>query len=291
MIFVALTILSSVLVSVILKINEGRDGHRLVVAGTNYVVAALLALLFGGTGSLGIGPKWIAISLAAGIGFIAGFLILMIGLRRIGLAIPTSAARLSMLVPVTGSIVAFGEQPSPMQIAGIGAGVCAFVLLGLAQRTGGRSAMGPATTTLDFRSIGILVSVFCIVGTTDFTMKSLQHAGVNSDGMAFFIFVSAALCCWIPVIVRRTAIRRHDLLLACALAIPNYFSVYFLLAALRHLDASVVFPTVSAGAVVAITLVAVVFWRERPNRTAWVGILLAALAVMLLGLREGGMPQ
>ena len=68
------------------------------------------------------------------------------------------------------------------------------------------------------------------------------------------------------------------------LGIPNYFSVYFLLLALRELHAAIVFPTVSAGGVIAVTTTAVIFWREHPNRTAWIGIALAAAAVALLGL-------
>jgi len=281
MLFLILTILSSVLTSVILKINEGRGGNRLVVAGMNYIVAAALAYAFGDPSRLALGGKWTMIALATGVGFVAGFLIMMKGLKEIGLAIPTSAARLSMLIPVTGSIIFFDERPSPLQIAGICAGVAAFILLGAAQRT------AQSQSRLDLRAIAILVAVFSIVGATDFTMKTMQINGVDKDAMSFFIFCSAALCCWIPVLARRVPVSRHDLLLGALLGVPNYFSVYFLLLALGSLNASVVFPTVSAGAVVTVTATAIIFWKEHPNRTAWMGILLAAIAVALLGLQGG----
>lgn len=280
--FLLLTILSSVLVSTILKINEGRGGHRLVVAGVNYVMAAVLALSVGGASPASLETTWALVAVAAGFGFIGGFWMLMVALKEIGLAIPTSAARLSMLLPVTGSILFLGERPAPMQIVGIGAGVAAFVLLGLAQRTSG------AASRLDLRAIGILISIFLIVGTTDFTMKLSQANGVDEDAMAFVIFASAALCCLIPVAVRRVRATRHDIGLGLLLGIPNYCSVYFLLLALQDIDASLAFPVVSSGAVVAVTAVAVIFWRERPNRLAWFGIALAAVAVALLGLSGGG---
>ncbi len=284
MLYVLLTVLSSVLVSVVLKVNETRGGHRFVVAGTNYMLAALLALIAGYPDDLHIAPQWIGISALAGLGFISGFWLLMVGLKEIGLAIPTSAARLSMLVPVSGSILLLGEQPGVAQIAGIAAGVAAFALLGLAQRGAAEPMAGERR--LNLRALLILVTIFCIVGTTDFTMKLAQYNGVSGNAMALVIFITASLICWGIVAAKRPRVAGRDILTGVALGIPNYFSVYFLLAALRHLDASAVFPTVSAGAVVTITLVAVTFWRERPNRTAWMGIALAALAVALLGLKS-----
>lgn len=276
MIFLLLTILSSVSVSAILKINETRGGNRMVVAGMNYVVATLLALLAAGPSELGIGSGWIGLGLAAGVGFVAGFLMLMRGLKEIGLAIPSSAARLSMLIPVTGSILFFGEQPSALQIAGIIAGVLAFVLLGAAQRRG--------TSELDLKAVGILAAIFAIVGTTDFSMKIAQANGVGSDALSFYIFLSATLTCWIAVAIRNSGVTARDCAIGAVLGVPNYFSVYFLLKALGQLNASVVFPSVSAGAVVLVTIVAIVFWKEHPNTTAWFGIALAAIAVGMLGI-------
>jgi drug/metabolite transporter (DMT)-like permease len=280
MLFLALTIISSVLTSMILKINEGRGGHRGVVAGMNYVMAMALALMMSGTEKLAIGAGWGAAGLAMGIGFVAGFVMLMRGLKEIGLAIPTSAARLSMLIPVTGSILLFNERPSLPQIAGIIAGVAAFVLLGLAQRRRDTAAQ------LDLGAIGILVSIFVIVGTTDFGMKIAKTNGVDGDALTVYIFGAASLICWTWVALGRTKVTGRDLMLGALLGIPNYFSVYFLLLALGRLDASIVFPSVSAGAVVLVTIVAVIFWKEHPNGTAWMGIALAAIAVALLGLSQ-----
>lgn len=315
MLFLLLTILSSVSVSAILKINESRGGCRMVVAGMNYIVAMALAFTMSSISeksSLDIGTGWIALGLASGVGFVAGFVMLMRGLNEIGLAIPTSAARLSMLIPVTGSIIVFNEQPSALQIAGILAGILAFVLLGAAQRRrgadqennresnqrsdrnsdqkisqGNEGAQGSQGSKLDLGAIGLLVAIFAIVGTTDFSMKIAQSNGIDSDALAFYIFLSASLTCWLRVAFGRMQVTGRDMLLGALLGIPNYFSVYFLLLALERLDASVVFPSVSAGAVVLVTIVAIVFWKEHPNRTAWFGIALAAIAVALLGFQQG----
>lgn len=277
MIFLFLTVISSVLVSMILKLNESREGNRFVVAGTNYAVATLLAFFFLEVDRFDIGMGWSLFGTLAGVGFVAGFLVLMRGMKAIGIAIPTSAARLSMLIPVTLSIIVFNEHPTPLKIAGLTCGIAAFVMLGLAQRRGND------LSTFDMKSVWILVGLFCIIGSTDFSMKYAQSNGVDMNVFMFFIFLSATIICSAIVLVRRHPLRSADIATGVILGIPNYFSVYFLLAALRTLDASAVFPAVSAAAVVLITLVGVIFWKEYPNRAAWIGIVLAAIAVALLG--------
>jgi len=276
--FLVLTVACSVLVSVIIRINEGRDGDRQVVAAANYVMAALLsyaAIRLNG-GSIDAGS--ILAGAGLGIGFVAGFLLMMKGISEIGLAIPTSAARLSMLIPVIGSVIVFDERPTTLKIVGIFVGLLAFMLLGLSQRQ---------SRPLVERPVGpggamILILLFMTVGATDFGMKILIAAGVGMDPLAFVIFSSAAIVCWGLVILQRRKIRARDLSLGALLGIPNFLSVLFLLLALGELEASSVFPAVSTGAVVLVNLVAAIFWRERPNRPAAIGLALAVIAVALL---------
>ncbi|MEP7220943.1 MAG: EamA family transporter, partial [Bacteroidota bacterium] len=251
--------------------------NRMVVAGANYVTAAVLALVMSESGRLDIGGRWITLGVVAGIGFVAGFILVMRAMSTIGLAVPTSAARLSMLIPVTGSILLFNERPSGLRITGIIIGIAAFILLGLAQRNrkygGGKGGMG------------IIAAIFAIVGSTDLSMKVAQSNGVDKDATAFYIFTTAALLCWIVVAIRRIPVKRNAVILGLLLGIPNYFSVYYLLLALKQLDGSVVFPVVSAGGVIAVTATAAIFWKEYPNRTALIGLALATVAVALLGFQ------
>ena len=69
-----------------------------------------------------------------------------------------------MRSPVVGSIIFFDERPGTPQIMGIAAGVLAFVLLGAAQRNKGKQG------GLALGAIGILLAIFAIVGSTDFSM-------------------------------------------------------------------------------------------------------------------------
>lgn len=249
-----------------------------MVAAANYVVAAVLSygMLYVDGGV--IDGEWVIIGCALGVGFVAGFLTMMKGIKEIGVAIPTSAARLSMLIPVIGSILLFDERPDTMKVIGICTGLVAFALLGMSQRKSSRVI----EKSVGVGGMVILLLLFSIVGTTDFGMKiSITH-GADNNVLTFVIFASAALLCWILALARRQPIASRDLLIGSILGIPNFCSVLFLLLALRRLDASSVFPAVSTGAVVLITLIGAIVWRERPNRLAGIGLALAALAVALL---------
>lgn len=284
--FVILTVLSSLAISLILKFNETRSGDRIIVAGTNYVVAATLGLLFSSPFSSVSpalpSPGWIAFGALTGIGFVAGFLLLMRSMKEIGLAVTASVARTATLGPVLLAILFYDERPGIVEITGVGIGLLAFLLLGIAQRKPGeRFSLNPA-------ALGLLTGVLIVMILNDFAMKVTQFNNVPEAAFLLIVFGVAGLLCWGFVFMRRashkTVLRKHDVLLGAVLGIPNYFSSYFLILALQNIPATTVFPIVSASGVVASTFAAVLIWKERPSATAWCGIGLATLAVILLGV-------
>lgn len=276
-----LTICCSLGIAVLFKLNESRRGERIVVAAGNYVVAALLGLLMGGSvESIQLPIQWIMVALLVGVGFVAGFMLQMYAIGTIGLAIPISIARIATLVPVIASAIVYGEHPSPIQIAGIVAGAAAFVMLGIAQRNSNVGLNRPVGVS----AVGLLLLMLVVMGANDFSMKIAQESAINQSGFLCFVFGFAGIICWGIILLRRVRITPPDLLLGALLGIPNFFSSWFLVKALGELSASVVFPIVSASGVILATLTALVFWKERPTRAAWVGIALSAIAVALIGL-------
>ena len=284
MIFVLLSVLSSLAIALILKFNETRSGNRLVLAGMNYVVAASLGFLLSDSlTSLSI--PWFGFAALVGGGFVAGFLLLMRSIREIGLAVPASVARIATLGPVLLSVLFYAERPGPVETAGVVVGLLAFITLGVAQR------QPTERFKLDTSSLLLLASLLLVMILNDFAMKVVQVNNVEEASFLLVVFGVAGIVCWATVISRRyfsqisigPTIQPRDLLLGATLGVPNYFSSYFLILALKELPASSVYPIVSASGVVLTTLAAVLLWRERPSRTAWLGIALAALAVALLG--------
>ncbi|MGE3800619.1 MAG: SMR family transporter [Candidatus Kapaibacterium sp.] len=283
MIFVLLTILSSLTIALILKFNETKEGNRMAVAGANYVVASLIGLVMGEADAL-ISLREVGFAVLLGGGFVAGFLLLMKAIRETGLAITGSVARTATIGPILLSIIFYNERPDILRIAGIVCGVLAFILLGLSQRK------QPLNSSPQKSKILLLTFLFFVMTFNDFGMKIAEVNRIDTARLFFLLFGTAAIICWgligINWIRKKNwqKITQKDILLGGVLGIPNYLSSLFLIRALHDLPASTVFPIVSAGGVVAITLSAILFWREELSRPAWIGIGLATIAVALLGM-------
>jgi drug/metabolite transporter (DMT)-like permease len=278
MFFLILTILSTVAIAAILRWNEGRDGDRFVVAGANYAVAGLLGLLLAPPGNGPVGPGELAFGVVVGLGFVGGFVAMMRGMREIGLAAPTTASRLSTLVPVIGSIALYGEAPSTMQYAGIAVGVVAFIVLGFAQRQRQARDLGGSL------GLWLLVAAFAITGCVDLAMKIAHESGSAQGPFLPIVFGTAFLVCVTAVAVRGRPVVAGDVAVGALLGIPNFAASYFLLRALSELEGVIVFPAVNASVVLGATALAIFVWREVPSPLTAVGLGLAACAVILLGL-------
>lgn len=275
--FLLLSIASAVLIAVILRVNEDRSGDRFVVAGLNYVVASVLSIIVMQP-SAGIGTGAFVFATVVGLGFVGGFVSLMRAISEIGLAVPATAARLSTVIPVVGSIALYDELPSAFQSVGIAIGLAAFIVLGASQRGLGRAE---GVSRMGLR---LLIAVFLISGFVDFSLKIANEGGASRGSFLAIVFATAFVVCAIATAVRRTRIRVRDVLIGCALGIPNFTASYFLLRALEQLPGVVLFPAMNAAVVLGVTTVAVTVWREIPRRITAIGLALAAFALVLLGL-------
>ena len=270
-----LTVVASICIAAILRFNEDRGGERLVVAGANYIVAAILSWILAVDAGIDLGGG--AFAVAVGLGFAGGFIVLMRAIGEVGLAVPATAARLSTIVPVVGSVFLFQESPSPLQLAGIGLGIIAFVVLGHAQNRRNRR------DGLAARSVLLLIAVFMIAGCVDFSLKVAQEIGLGG-GFLVVVFASAFIVCGIGVALQRTRIRIRDIAIGTLLGVPNFAASYYLLLALEDLDGIVVFPAMNASVVIGVSVVAIIVWREKPDVATACGLALATVAVVLLGL-------
>ena len=77
-------------------------------------------------------------------------------------------------------------------------------------------------------------------------------------------------------------ITKNDLLFGIVIAIPNYFSSRFLLLALNHVDAVLVYPMYSVTTLVVITLAGILLFKEAfgKKKMAAMGMILAALCLL-----------
>jgi len=86
------------------------------------------------------------------------------------------------------------------------------------------------------------------------------------------------------VISKRTSIKLKNFLGGVLLGVPNFFSIYFLLKALEvpGAESSIVFSVTSLSIVMLAALLGFLFFGQRLNRINSIGILIAAIAIVLL---------
>ena len=270
--------LCSISIAAILKINERRGGNRLLLAGANYLIASVLAFLVLRGGVVLPSSGTLVLGAVTGIIYVLGFLLLMAGISKGPLAVPVTVMRLSVAVPVVIAIFFWDEDPGPLQWIGLSAGAVAILLFGL----GIKPPAGDRKSGAGFWLL--MVTMFAVMGTGYVLLKAFREVSPDSERLIFtwLLFTSAAIFTWLMIVIRRVSFDRSTFLLGLLLGVPNLFSTVFTLLALRGVPASIAFPFINLTVIFGSMLLALVAWKERLGPVATAGLVVAALALILL---------
>ncbi|MFC5527800.1 EamA/RhaT family transporter [Rhodanobacter ginsengisoli] len=279
MIFVWLSVLCSVLVSVLLKLARRLDVDVGQAIAWNYVVAGVLTALVLQPPLAGLrapGAPWLAL---AGLGLLLPTIFLALGasVRHAGIVRSDAAQRLSLLISLLAAFVLFGERLTALKLAGIVLGLLA--LLCMIWRTGAAA-----------RSDGVAawlypLLVFAGFGTIDILFKRVALAGVPLGASLQAMFALAlplafALPLW-RHLRGRVRFNGRSALGGIALGLANFGNILFYLRGHRALPQhpALVFASMNIGVVALGALVGLLLFRERLSRLNLGGVLLALLAI------------
>ena len=279
MLSLCLAVLSSSLVSVIMRISTGRVKYNLGMLTMNYIVCALLAGLSGGfAGAFDLSSPQIAMTLAMGSvnGFLylAGFVLMQTNIRKNGVVLASIFQKLGLLVTLVISVVFYREIPDILQGIGFVLAVAAIFMMNYEK---GTEKAG---------SRGALIAMLLACGMADAMSKIFKESGpaVLEGQFLFYTFaVAMALCCLI-MILNGQKIGAWEAFFGTMIAVPNFFSSKFLLGALESLRAVIVYPVFSVGTILAVTLAGVLAFRERLGKRQWIGVGVILAALVLLNI-------
>jgi drug/metabolite transporter (DMT)-like permease len=273
--------LCSIAIALILKVNEGRGGSRILIAGANYLVASAISFLMLHGRVPHPGGATLALGLATGILYVLGFLLLMAGIARLPLAVPVTIARLSAALPVVVAVLFWAEKPGILQWIGLSLGLVAVLIFGWSFSGPGGGSRGGG------RAVLIVPALFAVLGLGDVALKAFRETASDLDRLAFtwILFTAAAVLAWIVIGARRVRFDARTFALGLLLGVPNLFSTVFTLLALRAVPASIAFPFINLAVIAGSTLAGFVFWKERLRRASIAGLVVAAAAILLLALR------
>ena len=250
------------------------------VIATNYVVAlALSAAMFLLGGVYSVSPFTIGLGLVTGFLYIGGMYLGMATIGRRGASIAVSASQLSVLLPVSLSVIIFGDMLKMNQLVGVAVALVALPLLAAKIGTGLRDG-------LDKETMLLLVAQLLVQGFAQFSSKVLVASGFSGERGAFFVatFTSAVLVT-LPIAWRhRKEIARRDLGFGSVVGACNIGGNLSILLALTALAGAVVYPLVNSGGLLLVTVLAWIIFKEKINRLNAIGIALTLAAVLLINL-------
>jgi multidrug transporter EmrE-like cation transporter len=273
--------LCSITIALILKVNEGRGGSRILIAGANYTIASAISFLMLGGRIPHPGAATLAIGTAAGVIYVLGFLLLMAGIARLPLAVPVTIARLSVALPVIVAVLFWGEQPGILQWLGLSLGLIAILIFGMSFSGSGRGPGGGKRTAL------LVPALFVVLGLGDVALKAFRETAPDLDRLAFtwILFTAAAVLTWIFIGIRRVRFDARTFGFGLLLGVPNLLSTVFTLLALRAVPASIAFPFINLAVIVGSTIAGFLLWKERLRAMSLAGLIVAASAIVFLALR------
>ena len=275
MIYLILAVISSALVSVVMRLSQRFARNNITMLAANYVMCtAAAAILAGGMIPTGEGAALtMGLGSFCGVLYLLGFVLLQWNIQRNGVVLPATFQKLGVLVPTIAAITVFGETARWTQLLGIAVAIGAILHM---QGRGGDKAANRST-------LGLIALLMC-GGLSDVMSKVFQTWGNADHGNYFlvFTFLIALVLCLALCVVKKQSVTLPDVLCGLALGVPNYMSARFLLWALREVPAVVVYPSFSVGTIIVVTLVGMFCFREQveKRKLTALGLILGALVLL-----------
>jgi len=285
LIFLLLSILSSSVIFVIFKLYTRYGINTLQAIIINYFIACTVGLLIDPQAfhlPRIVGEAWFPGTIFLGIMFISVFYLAALTTQRSGLSVVSVATKMSVAIPVLFGIFFFRESAGVIKILGI------LLALGAVYLT---SVKKKESIVIERKNLLFPLLVFLGSGIIDTSIKYLETSYVSRSDVAIFsstIFAIAG-CIGIGILILqkfrgKLKISFRNILGGIALGVPNFFSIYFLVLALRTegFESSAIFPINNVSIVMVSTLLGILLFGEKLILKNWVGIGLAVLSILMI---------
>ncbi|MBI6116447.1 EamA/RhaT family transporter [Salegentibacter maritimus] len=286
MIYLLLSILSSTIIFVVFRLYKKYGVNTLQAIIINYFIACTVGF-FGyieSTEDLIRIPSesWFMGIIILGALFITVFNLAAITTQRSGLSVVSVATKMSLAIPVFCGIFIYNESLGFLKITGVILALLAVYLSSIKTKKG---------ISIKRENLIFPLLVFIGSGVIDTTINYLENFYVSENDVGLFsssIFGIAGIIGTLILIgqafLGKLKITWRNIAGGIALGIPNYFSIYFLVMALRSpgFENSVIFTLNHVGIVLASTILGIVLFKEVLLKKNWIGIALAVLSIILV---------
>lgn len=281
MLFLIISILCSVSVSILLKLARRNEVSIAQAVAVNYPIAALCNWFFlrpDFTNWHVYQAHWI-IFLALGIGLPLGFIVLGWAIEQAGIVKTDAAQRLSLFLPIVAAFVFFGESLSTNKIVGIALALMALLTLLYRQNPIKGKGQGGFLSTA-----GSLFGVWLCYGLTDILFKQMAKSGTAFALTLQVTFILAAILIIGYLCFCRIRWNLVSILAGLLLGCLNFANILFYIRAHQQFqqNPSLVFAGMNIGVITLATIIGAFVFKEKINGLNVAGIVLAIAAIWFL---------
>ncbi len=248
-------------------------------------LASLTLIFFGGASLLPTGQ--LILAAAFGMLFVLTVFLIVITMSQGPMGMSSLLINMSMIIPVTGGILIWGEELTVIKFVGILCMMAVLALSGLNERGKGKDS------NLRWFALAIVTMVFN--GTLSLMQKALTANFTEPNATAFncWAFAIGGALCWIIVLVLKLKgtsfsdwTAKPKQLLLCSLGMGwgtvggNMFNVL----ALTVLPAVAAFPLVQGSVILSVMVGSMVLYKEKLGKLGFLALILGIGGIVLLNL-------
>ncbi len=274
MIYLIFAIISSALVSIIMRYSEKYIDNNISMLSINYLMCLILAGIHMGFHHLYIPlhgmNQSIILGIINGILYLSGFILLQRNINKNGIILSSLFMKLGILIPMLVSIFIFKELPSIIQLTGFIIAIISIIFMNIKKEE----------TNINFK-FGLLL-LLIINGITDTMSKIFDEVGntILSEQFLFYTFLFAFILCIVLTFIKKQNFYKNEVIYGLLIGIPNYYSARFLLESLQSVPAVIVYPTYSVGTIIVVTIVGIFIFKEtlyKYQKISMIGILITLI--------------
>ncbi len=224
---------------------------------------------------------WLFHAIIIGVLFIIVFVFYGFGTQKVGISITTVANKMSLIIPVFAAIILYEDEFTYLKVLAF---FLALVGIYLSSTRAGKLGF-------DRKYLWLIILIFLGQGISDAIFNDFAQKFPDEKGYLFFmtLFAVASFSGLLIYILEsinqqtKKPFQLSSIFWGIIFGFPNFFSLVFFLKALANpsLNSSVVFTLVSIGVVVSSSLLGVLLFNEKINKTNWIGILLCVCAIYI----------
>ncbi|AUC14880.1 hypothetical protein BTO06_06905 [Tenacibaculum sp. SZ-18] len=285
MIYLILSVLISSSLYVIFKLFDIFKINTFQAIVVNYVVAFIIGYTYSDVkvSITSISQQdWFYGALFLGFLFITIFNVMAITSQKNGLSVASVSGRMAVVIPIIFGIVLYNESITLVKVIGILLALVAVYLT---------SVKSNHSQSFEGSSLVLPIMLFLGSGAIDTLLKYTELHFVPEESVSIFsayifgiAFVLGILFLIYQILVKREKFEMKSILGGIALGIPNYFSIEFLIRALKieGIESSVLFTINNVSIVLLTTLFGLFLFKEKLENKNWIGILLAVISIILI---------